>query len=327
MLQLLEGAGGDESHSILTQLRALVRAAHDLERFDTSMSARLQPLHGSVEELEAVADDLRDYIGVMHDDPAAMAALEARMALYETLKRKYGADYHAIDTHYQECRSRLDAIENREERLDELRVEQQRLYTQLLLTAEKLTAARRKSIPQLEKDFLTHAQHLGFTQAHFSIELQPLTLPCSEGVEDVEFLFGPNPGEPLKPLRMIASSGEMARVMLALKSTLAKQDDTPLLVFDEIDANVGGEIARAVGMKMLELGVDHQVIAITHFPQVAALAEHHYLISKHVEEGRSISRLREVTDEQRVNELMRMLGTDGDIARAHATELLKIRQE
>ncbi len=325
MLQLLEGSGSEESPSVLILLRQLVRAAHELERYDAAMASRLQPLQGQVEELEALADDLRDYVGIMDDDPAALAALEARMALFETLKRKYGADFEAIDAHYQECRARLDAIENREERLEQLRLEQERLYTQLQHSAALLTAARRSSIPQLEADFLTHAQHLGFAQAHFAIELQELTTPCSEGVEDIEFLFGPNPGEPLKPLRMIASSGEMARVMLALKSTLAKQDDTPLLVFDEIDANVGGEIARAVGMKMRELGEDHQVIAITHFPQVAALAEHHYLISKHVEEGRSISRLQEVTEEQRVNELMRMLGTKGDIARAHATELLKIK--
>ncbi len=325
MLQLLEGSGSEESPSVLILLRQLVRAAHELERYDAAMASRLQPLQGQVEELEALADDLRDYVGDMDDDPAALAALETRMALFETLKRKYGADFEAIDAHYQECRARLDAIENREERLEQLRLEQEHLYTQLQHTAAQLTAARRRSIPQLEADFLTHAQHLGFAQAHFAIELQELAIPSSEGAEDIEFLFGPNPGEPLKPLRMIASSGEMARVMLALKSTLAKQDDTPLLVFDEIDANVGGEIARAVGMKMRELGEDHQVIAITHFPQVAALAEHHYLISKHVEEGRSISRLQEVTDGQRVNELMRMLGTKGDIARAHATELLKIK--
>ncbi len=322
MLQLLEGMGGDEQHSILGQLRQLVRAAHDLERLDDSMSARMQPVQGSVEELESLADDLRDYLGKMDDDPAALAALEERMALYENLKRKYGSDFAQIDEHYQQCRARLDAIENREERLEELRLEVEGLMVALMKKAKKLSDARSASIPQLEADFLKHAQHLGFAQAHFSIELQPLTTPSPEGVEEVEFLFGPNPGEPLKPLRMIASSGEMARVMLALKSTLAKQDDTPLLVFDEIDANVGGEIARAVGMKMRELGEDHQVIAITHFPQVAALAEHHYLISKAVEDGRSISRLREVLGEERVEELMRMLGTTGETARAHAKDLL-----
>jgi DNA repair protein RecN (Recombination protein N) len=142
-------------------------------------------------------------------------------------------------------------------------------------------------------------------------------------MEEVDFLFGPNPGEPQKALRLIASSGELARVMLALKSALARQDDTPLLIFDEIDANVGGEIARAVGMKMRELGRDHQVIAITHFPQVAALADHHYLISKgQTAEGRTVSRLEEVDADARIAELVRMLGTSGPTAEAHAKGLL-----
>jgi DNA repair protein RecN (Recombination protein N) len=142
-------------------------------------------------------------------------------------------------------------------------------------------------------------------------------------MEEVEFLFGPIPGEPQKPLRLIASSGELARVMLALKSALAKQDDTPLLIFDEIDANVGGEIARAVGMKMRELGREHQVISITHFPQVAALADHHYLISKGQNaEGRTVSRLEEVDESARIAELVRMLGASGPTAEAHARELL-----
>ena len=127
----------------------------------------------------------------------------------------------------------------------------------------------------------------------------------------------------MKALRLIASSGELARVMLALKSALASRDDTPLLVFDEIDANVGGEVARAVGMKMRELGGNHQVISITHFPQVAALANHHYLIAKGLVNGRTVSGLSKVSDEERVRELMRMLGTGGDAARAHALGLLE----
>ena len=138
-----------------------------------------------------------------------------------------------------------------------------------------------------------------------------------------EFLFGPNPGEPPKALRQIASSGEMSRVMLAVKSALAKQDGIPLLVFDEIDANVGGEIAQAVGTKMAALGTDHQVVSITHLPQVAALASCHYTVSKEIgKDDRTRSLLVPVNDEDRVDELARMLGGDSDSARAHAENLL-----
>ena len=146
--------------------------------------------------------------------------------------------------------------------------------------------------------------------------------PGPHGCEGVEFVFGPNPGEPVQPLRQIASSGEISRVMLAVKSALAEQDATPLMVFDEIDANVGGEIARAVGRKMATLGVRHQVVAITHFPQVAASAACHFVVHKEVAGGRTRSRLAAVHGEARIGELVRMLGGGGESARAMARSLL-----
>ena len=142
-------------------------------------------------------------------------------------------------------------------------------------------------------------------------------------MESTDFLFGPNPGEPLHPLRQVASSGEISRVMLAVKSALADQDATPLMVFDEIDANVGGEVAKAVGRKMAVLGARHQVIAITHFPQVAATASKHFVVEKEISQGRTRSRLFPVTGEARIHELVRMLGGGGDSARAMAKSLLE----
>ena len=153
-------------------------------------------------------------------------------------------------------------------------------------------------------------------------EWRPWKTGCPVGFEAVEFLFGPSPGEPLQPLRQIASSGEVSRVMLAVKSALADQDATPLMVFDEIDANVGGEIARAVGLKMAALGDRHQVVAITHFPQVAATAARHYVVEKDVAGGRTRSRPYPVTGETRIDELVRMLGGGGQSAREMAESLL-----
>ncbi len=319
MLQLVEG----DEEGLLTQLRRLVRNGRDLERLDASAAAWIAPIESMVEELEDLDDKLRDYLDNLCADPAALAALEERVALLDTLKRKYGADWDAVSAHLEACREKLAEVDNREDRLAALAEEEERCRAALLRSAAVLSAARKKAAPRLERAFLGHAAQLGFRQSLFSVNLQSTESPGPHGAEGVDFLFGPNPGEPLKPLRLIASSGELARVMLALKSALAKQDDTPLLVFDEIDANVGGEIARAVGMKMRELGRDHQVIAITHFPQVAALADHHYLIAKHTEHGRTVSRLREVCDDDRIAELMRMLGTTGPAAAAHARALLQ----
>lgn len=319
MAQMVDG----EEDSLLSRLHQLVRHGRDLERLDAGTHAWIAPLEGIIDELEDLSAHLQDYVGSLECDPESLAALEERVSRLDTLKRKYGADWEAICAHLEDCRAKLDAVDNREERLQELAAAEAAALSRVQEAGRALSAARRNAAPRLEKAFLFHAAQLGFRQSLFSVHFEPSAAPAPQGLETVDFLFGPNPGEPLKALRLIASSGELARVMLALKSALAKQDDTPLLVFDEIDANVGGEIARAVGMKMRELGQEHQVIAITHFPQVAALADHHYLIAKGVNNGRTTSHLTEVAGDTRVAELVRMLGSSGETAAAHARELLQ----
>lgn len=319
MAQMVDGEEG----SLLSTLHQLVRSGRDLERLDATTAPWLESLEGIIDTAEDLAANLQDYVETLECDPAELAELENRISLLDNLKRKYGTDFEAITEHLEACRAKLDAIGNREARLEELQAEEERCRAAVLRAGTELSATRAAAAPRLEEDFLTHARHLGFRQALFTAQLSPLPEPGPQGMEEVDFLFGPNPGEPQKALRLIASSGELARVMLALKSALARQDDTPLLIFDEIDANVGGEIARAVGMKMRELGSEHQVIAITHFPQVAALADHHYLISKgQTTEGRTVSRLEEVGGDARIAELVRMLGTSGPTAEAHARGLL-----
>lgn len=319
MAQMLDG---DEA-SILNRMRQLVRLGRELERLDADTAKWLSPIEGLVDELCDLSANIEDYVDNLNSDPQELARLEERIGLLDTLKRKYGADFETIQEHLQSCRDKLAAIDNREEKLAELAEAERARKAELKVAAAALSAARKKAAPKLQEAFLEHARQLGFRQSLFEVAINPLDEPGPHGAEETDFLFGPNPGEPLKALRLIASSGELARVMLALKSALAGQDDTPLLVFDEIDANVGGEIARAVGLKMRELGQNHQVIAITHFPQVAALANHHYLISKGMADGRTVSRLQEVNDKARVAELMRMLGTGGATAEAHARELLQ----
>ena len=208
--------------------------------------------------------------------------------------------------------------------ITQLSAEAAKLKSTAEAAGAKLSAKRKKSAPKLAKEISKHIKELGFKQASFEVEVIPNNDPSSSGLEGVDFQFGPNPGEPLKPLRQVASSGEISRVMLAVKSSLADQDATPLMVFDEIDANVGGEIARAVGEKMAMLGEKHQVISITHFPQVAAVAAEHFVVDKLVEDGRTHSKLRKVENEQRIDELVRMLGGgEGEQARAMALSLLK----
>ena len=188
---------------------------------------------------------------------------------------------------------------------------------------EALRKSRRKVAPKLSENIRRHLRDLGFRQSEFEAKLIALEEPHSNGFDSVELLFSPNPGEPLKPLRAIASSGEISRLMLAIKSALAADDAIPLLVFDEIDTNVGGEIANAVGAKMQTLGRDHQVICITHLPQVAANASSHFVVTKDVTRGRTFSNLHEVAGKARQEEIARMLGGKSDSALKLAASLLK----
>ncbi len=166
-------------------------------------------------------------------------------------------------------------------------------------------------------------QGLGFQQSHFEIRIDAAAAPGASGLDEIEYLFAPNAGEPARPLRAIASSGEMSRVMLALKTVLAAEDEIPLLVFDEIDANVGGETAVVVGEKMRQIAGRHQVICITHLPAVAAAATSHYVVAKRVEAGRTISEITLLDGPERIREIARMLGGQTDTARQHAKELLE----
>ncbi len=312
--------GGDDG--ILERITELQRLVRDLEKLDPSIVERTAGLETASVELQELERALADYAEELDIDPEEAATLEERVNLLESLKRKYGPGLADVLARRDAAAARLDTIENRGEKLEALEREVSAAREKLEAAGKSLSAARKKAAPKLAKEIAAQLKDLGFKQSSFEAPLVPHAEPGPQGLEGVEFQFGPNPGEPLLPLRQIASSGEISRVMLAVKSALADQDATPLMVFDEIDANVGGEVARAVGRKMAALGTRHQVVAITHFPQVAATAAHHFVVEKEVANGRTRSRLFQVQGETRIHELVRMLGGGGEQARAMAAALL-----
>jgi DNA repair protein RecN (Recombination protein N) len=312
--------GGDDG--VLTRLADVQRLVRDLEKLDPSIREQTASLETAVLEIQDLENNLTDYVEELDINPAEAAALEERVNLLESLKRKYGPSLSDVIARRDSAAVRLDTIENRSEKIETLEAELAACRAKLDAAGKTLSAARRKAAPKLAKEISSQLKDLGFKQSSFEAPLQPLPEPGPQGLETIEFQFGPNPGEPLLPLRQIASSGEISRVMLAVKSALADQDATPLMVFDEIDANVGGEVARAVGRKMAALGTRHQVVAITHFPQVAATASLHFVVEKEVTGGRTRSRLFPVSGETRIQELVRMLGGGGKQARAMAASLL-----
>ncbi len=318
---MVAALGGEDG--VIDRLGEVRRLARELEKLDPSAAQRFAALESAFIDLQDLERDLTDYAGELEIDPGETAALEERVNLLESLKRKYGPSLADVLNRRAEAAARLDAIENRGEKLAALEQAVADARAAVDTAGAALGKLRRKAGPRLAREIGSQLKDLGFKQSTFRVDLAALPKPGPQGLEAVEFQFGPNPGEPVLPLRQIASSGEVSRVMLAVKSALAGQDATPLMVFDEIDANVGGEVARAVGRKMAALGARHQVVAITHFPQVAATANQHFVVEKDVEGGRTRSRLRAVTGESRVAELVRMLGGGGDQARAMATALLR----
>ncbi len=354
LLQLSQSALdalSENDNSLLTQAGAIGRTLQELQRVDAG-AANLVELHaqaaGSLRELQS---ELSRYAEKVVVDPSRLAELEERLNLIHSFKRKYGASLAEVIAFGDEAKQKLAQLESRDAELARLNAALEKLDAGILNAGKKLSAARKKVIPQLAKAVGKQLEDLGFQQSKFDVAIQSVAADVSRlnlsseiknqkseidqsrltpaatikqtGFDEIEFQFAPNPGEPAKPLRAIASSGEMARVMLALKTVLAAEDEIPVLIFDEVDANVGGETANAVGEKMKQIAAKRQVLCITHLPQVAALADAHYVVTKQVKNGRTISEIELLGKKERVTELARMLGGQSDAARKHAEALLK----
>jgi len=329
--------------SLLTQAGAVGRTLQELRRVDAGADA-LVDLHGqAASALRELQSGLSHYAEKVDVDPAQLQRLEERLDLLHSLKRKYGSTLAEVIAFGDDAKRRLAQLESRDGELTRLNAELEKLDAELLRAGKELSAKRRKIIPQLAKAVGKQLDDLGFKQSKFDVAIRAdsvgdevTSLKSKEsqslltsaptlrqtGFDEIEFQFAPNPGEPAKPLRAIASSGEMARVMLALKTVLAVEDEIPVLIFDEVDANIGGETANAVGEKMKQIAARRQVLCITHLPQVAAPADAHYVVTKQIKDGRTISGIELLGKKERVTELARMLGGQSDAARKHAEALL-----
>lgn len=309
--------------SVESLLTDAARQLRDMGRLDPASESFADRATGLLDECRELARDVAHYADKIDDDPATLAEMESRIDLLEVLKRKYGNSVAGILEYRDSMAERLAVLQTRESRRDGLDAEIAAAQAAMLQAGKSLSVLRKKAAPKLAAAARLHLGDLGFLKAGFEIRLDPVDTPAPGGLESVEFVFSPNPGEPPQPLRAIASSGEISRVMLALKTSLAAQDEVPVLVFDEIDANVGGEIAHAVGAKMREIGQRRQVLCITHLPQVASAAAEHFVVSKSVVDGRTISSIDTLDVPAREGELARMLGDrNGKAALAHARELL-----
>ena len=313
---------GESDGGVMTALREVAKMLHELEKYDPKLAETFVGFESARIELAELESSARDYAENIEIQPDELARLEQRIHTIQTLKRKYGSTVKDILAFEEKAAEKLAKMENRGEELQRLSKLVESARSEVNKLGAQLSTKRKAAAPKLAKDISGHLADLGFQRAVFEVPLIKRDDPARDGLEECDFQFAPNPGEPLKPLRLTASSGEMSRVLLAVKSALAKQDAIPLMVFDEIDANVGGAISEAVGRKMAALAERHQIIAITHMPQLASLAKSQFVVTKEFDDKRTRSTLKEVKGKERVAELARMLGGKAESAKAHAESLL-----
>ncbi len=354
--KLLVG-GETEEPSVSDLFGQVSRLFAQLTKLDYSITEKMEAVDGLTYQIEEVATFLRDYNENIDFTPNRLQEVEERGHLIFNLKRKYGNSIEEILEFAQKAKAELESISHSEERMGELQQTEEKLRHEIGRLGVALSKARWQAGQDLGQRIVTHLADLGMGRTQFMVDIewkddpmgvyvtQPLLAIQSEdalpyengtdtdkksvafderGIDRIEFLISPNPGEPLKPLAKIASGGETSRLMLALKTVLASADDTPTLIFDEIDQGIGGRVGSVVGRKLWQLSDqgNHQVLCVTHLPQIACYADAHYHVTKQIIGERTHTLIRILRNNEQIEELAEMLGTLSDNSRASAREIL-----
>ena len=337
-LQLLD-EGTPETPAVTDQLGRAVAALASLARVDTArveLSARAEAL---LENIADISHELRNYLETVEYNPRRLEDVEERLDMLQRLLRKYGGTIESVLAFGAKTRADLETITNAAEKMEELRGKETGLLKELSERGTRLSEKRKKTAETLSKSIEGELNDLKMASARFGVDFQnrpdaaglPLDKDArvafdSNGFDRVEFLVAPNPGEGLKPLAKIASGGETSRFMLALKNTLARADQIPTLVFDEIDQGIGGRVGGVVGQKLWHLGRAHQVLCITHLPQLAAFGDQHFRVEKLINNGRTTSQVKRMDGQERLLELALMFGEVSEGTLRSAMDILQSAQ-
>lgn len=330
-LQLLDD-GTPETPAVTDQLGQATAALSSLARVDTSKAELAARAEALLENISDISGELRDYLETIEYNPKRLEDAEERLDMMHRLLRKYGGTIESVLAFGVKARNDLDNITNAAEKIDISQTKEADLLKELSERGEKLSEKRKKAATVLSRGIETELDDLKMASARFGVDFQ--TKPDAQGLplgqdsrvafdgsgfDRVEFLVAPNPGEGLKSLARIASGGETSRLMLALKNVLARADQIPSLVFDEIDQGIGGRVGGVVGQKLWHLGRAHQVLCITHLPQLAAFGDQHFQVQKLVNNGRTSTQVKRMEGDERLLELANMLGevTEGTLRSAH----------
>lgn len=338
LLNLDEGT--PESPSVTDLMGKVLDAISDLSRIDISQKKLAEDVESAFSNITDITGEMRSYIERIEYNPELLDQVEERLDLIANLKRKYGNSISAVIDYLAKAQAEKDAITHAGERIAELQSQEVDLLNELERRAQTLSKSRKTAAKNLEKEIENELNELSMSGAQFKVNIEskenPDGLRTSDGrrlaydatgIDQLEFLIEPNPGEGLKPLVRIASGGETSRLMLALKNVLARADNIPTLIFDEIDQGIGGRVGTVVGHKLWLLSRHHQVLCVTHLPQLAAFGEQHIQVSKQIQDGRTTTQVADLDHEERLNELANMLGEASDSTIHSAHDMLKIASD
>lgn len=338
VLTLLD-EGTPEAPSISDQIGQMVQALASLAKIDTAQANLSEQAETIADLISDITLELGTYVDHIEFNPRRLEQAEERLDLIHKLQRKYGGSIEAVLAFAEKARQDLDTIAHATERIAELEEQEGGALRVLAQKGQILSQKRKEAAQTLETGVERELDDLSMSGARFAVDFQrhadPSGVPLdgetvafdSTGIDRVEFLIAPNPGEGLKPLVKIASGGETSRLMLALKNVLVKADDIPTLIFDEIDQGIGGRVGMVVGEKLWQLGRRHEVLCVTHLPQLAAFGDQHFHVRKQVEGGRTITHVEQLNENTRLDELAQMLGSLNEANRVAANETLNMARQ
>lgn len=322
----------NNAHQVLTDENAipdrLYELSNHLQSINDIVPEKYEKLKEDIDQfyyvLEDAKHDIYDEMANTEFDEQVLNELESRMNLLNNLKRKYGKDVPELIAYQSKLENEINKIENYEQSSSQLREEINQLYQEVIDIGKALSKERRRVARELRDHIVSEIQNLQMKDANLEISFKPLDEPNYEGIEFVEFLISPNKGEPLKSLNKIASGGELSRIMLALKSIFVKSRGQTAILFDEVDSGVSGQATQKMAEKMRDIAQFIQVICISHLPQVASMSDHHLLISKASQDDRTTTQVKELLDDDRINEVARMISGASvtDLTRENAKEMI-----
>lgn len=301
---------GMESSSVLDSLSKVISELTSVEEHLLKIKEKREVIEEAFYNIEEASRELRDMSDDIQYDEEELARINERLFTINSYKKKYGGSVELVISNYNDLKKQYEELVHAEEIIKELEEKEKEIFAKMKKVGEKISSIRKSYSKELEDKILSELSYVGLDKSRMNILIEPQDDFNEKGFDDVTFMISTNPGEPLKSLEKVLSGGELSRIMLALKCVFADKDDIPTLIFDEIDTGISGQVGQRVGEKMYQVSKNHQVLCITHLPQIAILSDHHYFVSKEVKNEKTFTKIRLLSIDEKIYQVATMLGGD-----------------